>query len=141
MTDIGNKQNAVIIILMFCLLAGGCTQSTDSVGQNNVTYRTSTQLIFYPDFADRSFKSSEDYTISTTFDGVTYIWPQGEGNFSKDSNEITFQGKNINCNVIGRRLTINGSRIVESKEGDNVRITDGGKIFVNNIEIKKPGDI
>lgn len=137
MTDIGNKQNAVIIILMFCLLAGGCTQSTDSVGQNDFTYRTSTQLIFYPDFADRSFSSSSDYMISTGFNDVTYVWPQGKGNFSKNFNEITFEGKNISCSIVDRRLTINGSRIAEFKEGDHVRITGDGKVFVNDIELKQ----
>jgi hypothetical protein len=136
-TDIGKKQNAIVITLMFCLLAAGCAQSTDSVGQNDSAYRASTQLIFYPGFADRSFKSSEDYTISTTFDGVTYIWPEGKGNFSKDTNEITFEGKNINCNVAKRRLTINGSRIIEFEEGDKVRITGDGKVFVNDVERKE----
>ena len=136
-TAMDKKQNAIVITLMFCLLAAGCAQSTDRVGQNNGTYRASTQLIFYPGFADRSFKSSEDYTISTTFDGVTYIWPEGEGNFSKDSNEITFEGKNINCNVVDRQLTINGSRIIEFEEGDQVRITGDGKVFVNDVERKE----
>lgn len=136
-TEMDNKQNAIVITLMFCLLAAGCAKSTDRVGQNDSTYHASTQLIFYPDFADRSFKSNEDYTISTTFDGVTYIWPEGKGNFSKDSNEITFKGKNINCNVVERRLTINGSRIIEFEEGDHVRITDDGKVFVNDVERKE----
>jgi len=136
-TYTGNKQNTIVITLIFCLLAAGCAQSTDSARQNDSTYRALTQLIFYPDFADRSFKSSEDYTISTTFDGVTYIWPEGEGNFSKDSNEITFKGKNINCNVVERRLNINGSRIIEFEVGNRVRITGDGKVFVNDVERKE----
>jgi hypothetical protein len=136
-TETGKKQNAIVIILMFCLLAAGCANSTVSTGKNESTYHTSTQLIFYPNFADRSFKSNEDYSISTTFDDVTYIWPEGEGNFSKDSNEITFEGKNINCSVVNRRLTINGSRIFEFEEGDQVRITGDGKVFVNDVEAKQ----
>ena len=117
--------------------AAGCAKSTIRARQNDGKYRTSTQLIFYPDFADRSFKSNEDYSISTTFDDVTYTWPEGEGNFSKDSNEITFEGDNINCNVVERRLTINGRRITELDEGDNVRITSDGKVFVNDVELKE----
>jgi major membrane immunogen (membrane-anchored lipoprotein) len=136
-TETGKKQNVIVIILILCLLAAGCAESTDRARQNDGIYRTSTQLIFYPDFADRSFKSNEDYSISTTFHDVTYIWPEGEGEFSKDSNEITFEGKNINCSVVKRRLIINGNRIVEFKEGDHVRITGNGKVFVNDVERKE----
>jgi len=131
------KQKVIVAILTFCLLAAGCSQSTIRTGQNEGTYHTSTQLIFHPDFADRSFKSNEDYMISTAFDDVTYIWPQGKGNFSKNSNEITFKGNNISCRVANRRLTINGSRIVEFEEGDHVRITGDGKVFVNDVELKE----
>ena len=131
------KQNAILIILIFCLLAVGCAKSTVHVRQDDGMYRTSTHLIFQPDFADRSFSSSSDYMISTGFNNVTYIWPQGKGNFSKDSNEITFEGKNISCNVVERRLTINGSRILEFDEGDRVCITGDGKVFVNDVEFKQ----
>ena len=131
------KQKVIVIIVMFCLLVAGCAKSTVQIGQDDGTYRASTQLIFYPDFADRSFKSNEDYMISTTFDDVTYIWPEGKGNFSKDTNEITFEGKKINCSVVERRLTINGSRIVEFEEGDQVRITGDGKVFINDVEQKE----
>ena len=134
------KQKVIVISLILGLLVAGCAQSTDQVRQNDGTYRTSTHLIFYPDFADRSFKSSEDYMISTAFDNITYVWPEGKGNFSKNSNEITFEGKNINCSIVERRLTINGSRIFEFEEGDRVRITGDGKVFVNNVELKPPGD-
>jgi hypothetical protein len=136
-TETGKKQNVIVIMLMFCLLAAGCEQSTVQERQDDGMYRTSTQLIFYPDFADRSFKSNEDYSISTTFNDVTYIWPEGEGNFSKDSNEITFEGKNIKCSVVKRRLIINGNRIIEFNEGDRVRITGNGKVFVNDVEVKQ----
>jgi hypothetical protein len=134
------KRTAIFATLILIVLAAGCAQSTVHSGQDDGTYRTSTHLIFYPDFADRSFKSSEDYMISTAFDNVTYVWPEGKGNFSKISNEITFEGKNINCSIVERRLTINGSRIFEFEEGDRVRITGKGKVFVNNVELKPPGD-
>jgi len=131
------KQKAIVILLILGLLVTGCAQSTVRDRQDDDTYRTSTHLIFYPDFADRSFSSSEDYMISTEFDDVTYVWPAGKGNFSKISNEITFNGENIRCNVVERRLTINGSRIFEFEQGDRVRITGDGKVFVNNIELKQ----
>lgn len=130
------RQTTILMILIFCFLAAGCGQNTVGARQDDETYHVSTHLVFYPDFADRSFKSSENYMISTGFDGVTYIWPQGKGNFSKDTNEITFEGNNINCSVVKRRLTINGSRIAEFKEGDKVRITGEGKVFVNGVELK-----
>jgi hypothetical protein len=136
-TDMNKEQNAILIILIFCLLTAGCAKSTVRVRQNDGTYRTSTHLIFQPDFADRSFSSSSDYMISTGFDDVTYIWPKGKGNFSKNSNEITFEGKNISCSVVERRLTINGRRIGEFDEGDRVRITGDGKVFVNDVERKE----
>jgi hypothetical protein len=134
------KQKVIVTILIFCLLAAGCAKNTVRVRQNDGTYRASTHLIFQPDFADRSFSSSSDYMISTGFNNVTYVWPQGKGNFSKNFNEITFEGKNISCSIVERRLTINGSRIGEFDEGDNVRITGDGKVFVNDVEIKAPGD-
>ena len=130
-------QNATLTILIFCLLAAGCAKSTVSTKQNDGTYRATTHLVFQPDFADRSFSSSSDNMISTGFNDVTYVWPQGKGNFSKNSNEITFEGKNISCSIVERRLTINGSRIAEFDEGDNVRITGDGKVFVNDIELKQ----
>ncbi len=131
------KQNAIMTILIFCLLAAGCAKSTVRVKQKDGTYRTSTHLIFHPDFADRSFSSSKDYMISTGFNDVTYVWPQGKGSYSKNFNEITFKGKNISCSVVERRLTINGRRIGEFDEGDKVRITGNGKVFVNDVEIKE----
>ena len=126
---------------MLCLLATGCAKSTVSAKQNDGTYRISTHLVFQPDFADRSFSSGSDYMISTKFNDVTYVWPQGKGEFSKNSNEITFKGKNIKCSVSERRLTSNGRRIVEFDEGDHVRITGEGKVFVNDIEIKSPDNM
>jgi len=131
------KRTAIVIILIFCLLAAGCAKSTVRVRQNDGTYRTSTHLIFHPDFADRSFRSNEDYMISTAFNNVTYVWPQGNGDFSKNFNEITFEGKNISCSIVERRLTLNERRIFEFDEGDHVRITGDGKVFVNEVELKQ----
>ena len=135
------KRTTIVTILMLCLLAAGCAKSTVRVRQNDGTYRTSTHLIFQPDFADRSFNSSGDYMLSTEFNDVTYIWPEGKGNFSKNFNEISFEGKSIKCSVIKRRLTINGRPAVQFDEGDRVRITGDGKVFVNDVDLKSSGDI
>jgi len=134
------KRTAIVVILMHVLLASGCSKSTVNVKQDDSTYRTTTHMILRPGFADRSFSSSKDYMFSTEFNDVTYIWPQGEGKFSKNSGEISFEGKNINCSVVERRLTINGSRTAEFEEGDRVRITGDGKVFVNDVEFKPSGD-
>ena len=131
------KQTAIVITLMLCLMAAGCAKSTVRTKQNDGTYRATTHLIFQPDFADRSFSSGSDYVISTGFNDVTYVWPQGKGNFSRNFNEISFKGKNISCSVIERRLTINGRQIGEFDEGDNIRITSDGKVFVNDVELKQ----
>jgi hypothetical protein len=79
--------------------------------------------------------------LSTEFSNVTYIWPKGKGNFSKNFNEISFEGKSIKCSVVKRRLTINGRPAGEFDEGDRVRITGDGNVFVNDVELKTPGDI
>jgi len=126
---------------MLCLMAAGCGQGTVRAKQKDGTYRTSTHLIFQPDFADRSFSSSRDYMLSTAFHNVTYVWPQGKGNFSRNVNEITFKGKNVSCSVVERRLTINGRRAGQFEEGDRVRITGDGKVFINGVELKTPGDV
>jgi hypothetical protein len=130
------KRTAIVTILMLGLLAAGCAKSTVSVRRNESTYRTSTHLILQPDVADRSFRSSQDYMLSTEFNDVTYIWPEGKGNLSKKSNEISFEGKSISCSVVERRLTINGRMIGEFEEGDRVRISGEGKVFVNDVELK-----
>lgn len=135
------KRTTIVTILMLGLLASGCAKSTVRTRQNEGTYRTSTHLIFQPDFADRSFSSSGDYMLSTEFNDVTYIWPEGKGNFSRNLNEISFEGKSIKCSVIKRRLTINGRPAGEFDEGDRVRITGDGNVFVNDVELKTPGDI
>ena len=135
------KRTTIVTTLMLCLLAAGCAKSTVRTKQNDGTYRTSTHLIFQPDFADRSFSSSGDYMVSTGFNDVTYIWPEGKGNFSKNFNEISFKGKIVSCSVVKRRLTINGRPAGEFDEGDRVRITGDGNVFVNDVELKTPGDI
>jgi hypothetical protein len=134
------KQMAIVTTLMLGLLVTGCAQGTANVSTNDTMYDASMHLIFQPDFADRSFSSSADYSISTQFNGVTYIWPEGEGNFSKKSNEISFEGKNIECSIIERTLTINGRRVAEFEEGDRVRITGDGEVFVNGSKLKSPGE-
>lgn len=135
------KQTAIVTILMLCLLATGCSKSTVNTKQNESTYRATTHLVFQPDFADRSFSSSNDYMISTGFYDVTYVWPKGKGNFSKNFNEIRFEGKSIKCSVKERRLTINERPAGEFEEGDRVRITGDGNVFVNDVELKTPGDM
>jgi len=122
---------------MLCLLAAGCAQSKVSTKQNDVTYRATTHLVFQPDFADRSFSSSNDYMVSTGFNDVTYVWPKGKGNFSKNFNEIRFKGKSIDCTVVERRLTINGRPAGQFDKGDRVRITGDSNVFVNGVELKQ----
>jgi len=139
--DMNKKRTAIVITLMLGLLAAGCAKSTARAKQNDGTYRTSTHLILRPDPADRSFSSSQDYMVSTGFNDVTYVWSQGMGNFSKNFNEISFEGTSIDCTVIERRLTINGRPAGQFNEGDRVRITGDGKVFVNDVEIKTLGDI
>jgi len=135
------KRTAIVTILMLGLMAAGCAKSTVHTKQNNGTYRTTTHLIFQPDFADRSFSSSNDYMLSTEFNDVTYIWPEGKGNFSRNFNEIRFKGKSIDCSVTERRLTINGRPAGQFEEGDRVRITGDGKVLVNGVELESSGDI
>jgi len=135
------KRTVIVIILMLCLMAAGCAQSKVSTKQNDGTYRATTHLIFQPDFADRSFSSSTDYMVSTGFNDVTYVWPKGKGSFSRKFNEISFEGKSIKCTVVEQCLTINGRTVSEFEQGDRVRITGNGKIFVNDVELKSPGNM
>jgi hypothetical protein len=135
-----DRRAAIVTITILGLLAAGCAESTPSVSTNKGTLGTTMHLIFQPDFADRSFSSSEDYSLSTQFNDVTYIWPEGKGSFSKKSNEITFEGKSIKCTVVDRRLSINGRRIAEFEKGDRVRITGDGEIFVNGKKLDSPNE-
>lgn len=132
-----NKRTAFVTILILGLMAAGCAQSTIRTKQNVGMYRATTHLVFLPNFADRSFSSSTDYLVSTGFNDITYIWPKGKGNFSKNFNEIRFKGESIDCTVVERRLTINGRPAGLFDEGDRVRITGEGKVFVNDVELKQ----
>ena len=132
-----NKRIEIITTLALCLLAAGCAPGTSDASGDENSFRATSHLIFQPGFADRSFSSSSDYMVSTGFNDVTYIWPKGKGNFSKNFNEITFEGESIRCTVAERRLTINERRTAGFEEGDQVRITGEGKIFVNDVELKQ----
>ena len=139
--NINIKPTAIVITLLLGLLICGCEQNAVQVNLNDSLYNTSMHLILQPDFADRSFSSSNDYSVSTQFNEITYIWPVGKGNFSSKLKEISFEGNNISCSVVERRLTINGRQIAEFEQGDRVRITPEGKIFVNDVELKTPSNI
>ena len=134
------KQTMVTAILMLGLLMAGCTQVTVRKRQNDGTYRTSKHLAFRADLPDRSFSSEEDYMVATEFHNVTYAWPQGKGSLSENFDEISFQGRQVKCSIVGRELTVNESGFGEFKKGDLVRITDEGKVFVNDIECEPLGD-
>ena len=135
------KQTIVAAFLMLGLLMAGCAQVTTHVRQNDGTYRTSKRLVFRSDLPGRSFSSEGDDMVATEFHNVTYAFPQGKGSFSKNFDEISFKGNNISCSVVERRLTINGRPAGQFDEGDRVRITGDGKVFVNGVELKTSGDI
>jgi len=135
------KKTMVAAFLMLGLLMAGCAQVTTRVRQKDGTYREYKRTVFRSDLLpDRSFSSEEDYMVATEFHNVTYAWPQGKGSFSKNFDEISFQGRQINCSVIGRELTVNGLRFRGFEKGDRVRITSEGKVFVNDIEREPLGD-
>ncbi|OHB61109.1 MAG: hypothetical protein A2168_05010 [Planctomycetes bacterium RBG_13_50_24] len=135
------KQTMVAAFLMLGFLMAGCAQVTTHVRQNDGTYRTSKRLVFRSDLPGRSFSSEGDDMVATEFHNVTYAFPQGKGSFSKNFDEISFQGRQINCRVVGRELTVNELRYGEFEKSDRVRITGDGKVFVNDVELKSPGDM
>ena len=135
-----NKQTMVAAFLMLGFLMAGCAQVTTHVRQNDGTYRTSKRLVFRSDLPGRSFSSEGDDMVATEFHDVTYAFPQGKGSFSKDLDEISFQGRRVKCSIVGRELTVNELRFKEFEKGDLVRITSDGKVFVNDIERKPLGD-
>jgi hypothetical protein len=135
------KQTMVAAFLMLGLLMAGCAQVTTRVRQNDGTYRTSKRLVFRSDLPGRSFSSEGDDMVATEFHNVTYAFPQGKGSFSKNFDEISFQGRQVKCSIVGRELTVNELRFGEFKKGDRVRITGDGKVFVNDVEFKSPGDM
>jgi hypothetical protein len=134
------KQTMVAAFLTLGLLMAGCAQVTTSIRQKDGTYRTSKHWVFRSDLPGRSFHCDEDYMVATEFQNVTYAWPQGKGSYSKNFDEISFQGRQINCSIVGRRLTVNELRFAELEKGDRVRITSDGKVFVNDIECEPLGD-
>jgi hypothetical protein len=134
------KQTMVAAFVMLVLLMAGCAQVTSRVRQKDGTYRTSKHLVLRSDLPDRTFSSEEDYMVATEFHNVTYAWPQGKGSLSENFDEISFQGRQIKCSVIGRELTVNGLRFRGFEKGDRVRITSDGKVFVNDIEREPLGD-
>ena len=134
------KQTMVAAFLMFGLLMAGCAQVTVHKRQKDGTYRTSKHLGFRHDLPDRSFSSEEDYMVATKFHNVTYAWPQGKGSLSENFDEISFQGRQISCSVVGRELSVNELRFRGFEKGDRVRITSDGKVFVNDIEREPLGD-
>ena len=96
------KRVKVTAFLILGLLIAGCEQVTTRVRREDGTYRTSKRLVFRSDLPGRSFGSQEDYMVATKFQDVTYAWPQGKGSFSKNFKEISFEGRQINCRVVGR---------------------------------------
>lgn len=127
-----NNRMTVTAFLMLGLLMAGCAQVTTRVRQENGTYRTSKRLVFRSDLPSRVFSSEGDGMVATVFHDVTYTFPKGEGTFSKDFDEISFQGKQVKCSIVGRELTVNEFRFGEFEKGDHVRITSDGTVFVND---------
>jgi len=78
--------------------------------------------------------------VANEFHDVTYAFPQGKGSFSKNFDEISFQGRKVKCSIVGRELKVNALRFREFEKGDHVRITSDGKVFVNDIEREPLGD-
>ena len=130
------KRMMVPAFLMLGLLIGGCAQVTTRVRQEDGTYRTSKRLIFRSDLPSRSFRSEGDDMVATKLHNVTYTFPQGNGSFSKNFDEISFQGRQVKCGIIGRELTVNELQFGEFEKGDHVRITSDGRVFVNDSERK-----
>ena len=134
------KQTMVAAFLMLGLLMAGCAQVTTRVRQNDGTYREYKHLVLRSDLPDRSFSSEEDYMVATEFHDVTYAWPEGKGSLSENFDEISFQGRQIKCRVVGRELSVNELQFRGFEKGDLVRITSDGKVFVNDIEREPLGD-
>jgi len=134
------RQAMIVAFLTFVLLVAGCVQVRTGVRQEDGTYRTSKRWVLRSSLFDRSFSSEEDYMVAHEFHDVTYVWPQGKGSFSKGFDEISFQGRQITCTVVGRRLTVNELQFSEFEKGDRVRITSDGEVFVNDIKREPLGD-
>lgn len=128
------KRTMVTAFLTLGLLIAGCAQVTTSVRQEDGTYRTSKRLVFRSDLPGRTFSSEGNDMVATVFHNVTYTFPKGEGSFSKDFEEISFQGGKVKCSIVGRKLTVNEERFGEFEKGDHVRITSDGTVLVNESE-------
>ena len=128
------KQRMLTAFLMLGLLIAGCAQVTTRVRQDDGTYRTSKRLVFRSDLPGRSFSSEGDDMIATEFHNVTYTFPKGKGSYSQNFDRISFEGQQVKCSIVGRELTVNDLRFREFEKGDFVRITDHGKVFVNDSE-------
>ena len=135
-----NKQMITVVFFMLGLIIAGCAQVTTRVRQEDDTYRTSKRLVFSSDLPSRSFSSEGDDMVATEFHNVTYLFPKGTGNFSKNFNKIDFEGHQLKCSIVGRELKVNYSSCGELKKGDLVRITSEGRVLVNDVERKPIGD-
>jgi len=134
------KQRILAAFLMLGLLTAGCAQVTTHVRQNDGTYRTSKRMVFRSDLPGRSFSSEGDDMVATEFHNVTYTFPKGKGSFSQNFDQISFEGRQVKCSIVGRKLTANELRFGEFDKSDRVRITGDGKVFVNDIERKPLGN-
>jgi hypothetical protein len=121
------------LTLAFALSTAGCTIATVRVRQDDGTYRTTRELVWWPPDSFRSFTCKDDYMVATDVSDVTYEWPTGKGHL-EDFETITFEGDGIRCEVRKRTLTINGRRYGEFQKGDHVRITPDGRVLVNGVE-------
>ena len=135
-----SKRVTVTAFLILGLLIAGCAQVTTHVRQEDGTYREHKRLVFRSDLPSRSFSSEGDDMVATEFHKVTYTFPQGKGSFSKNFDEISFQGRQVKCSIVGRELSVNGSKFTGFEKGDRVRITSDGKVFVNDTEREPLGD-
>jgi hypothetical protein len=134
------KRVTVTAFLILGLLIVGCTQVTTRVRQDDGTYREHKRMVFPSDLPSRSFSSEGDDMVATVFHKVAYTFPKGKGSFSKNFDEISFQGGRVKCSIVGRELTVNELKFNEFEKGDRVRITSDGKVFVNDIEREPLGD-
>jgi major membrane immunogen (membrane-anchored lipoprotein) len=128
------SRTALMATLAAVMLLGGCVSVSSSVRQKDGTYRTTHHLIWKSTFEDFwSFKCDEDHMVATELDGVTYAWPKGSGSLT-GPDSVEFTGRNLDCKIAGRTLTINGREFGEFEEGDLVQINSDGSVLVNDAE-------
>jgi hypothetical protein len=121
------------LTFVLALSTAGCAVATVGVRQDDGTYRTTKELVWWSSDSYRSFTCEDDYMVATTMSDVTYEWPTGKGRFP-DWETITFNGDAMRCEVRERTLTINGRRYGEFEKGDRVRITPDARVLVNGVE-------